>query len=156
MSKALTKQRRNLWLRDPHCYYCGVETIFDFDRKGPVPPNFATIDHLRPRHHPLRREPAKNGEVRHVLACFKCNNERDTRELAVKPKEWFYENGGSKPMAHKTIEELQWVVLRLQHDLTRPQTKSRNKPRIQANIEVIKAEIASRARAQATESETIQ
>ena len=42
--------------------------------------NFATIDHIRSRLDPRRSEPA-NGEVRHVLACFECNQKRARFEM---------------------------------------------------------------------------
>ena len=46
----------------------------------------ATIEHLRSRLHPGRREPAR-GEQRRVLACWKCNNERGRAELLALPLE---------------------------------------------------------------------
>jgi hypothetical protein len=116
MPKALTRQRLQFWLKDPRCYYCKVVTVFEYPKGTQRPDNYATIDHLRPRHHPLRREPA-NGDIRHVLACFRCNNDRDKRELSEKPKEWFYENGGSKPLTMKTTTELQQAIIRIERGL---------------------------------------
>lgn len=132
-------------MRDPRCVYCGVVTIFDRPEGKASPPNLATIDHLRPRHHPGRREPIKPGEVRHVLSCWKCNNDRDKRELREKPKEWFYENGGARPMAAKSLEELQWIALKLEFDLAHPGKRTRrNRKRIVESLEHLKAEIFSR------------
>jgi len=75
----LARQRRRLHAADPRCFYCGVETFID-----PPPgwrrkfcPLLATIEHLRSRNDPRRREPLRfPGERRHVLACMQCNQAR--------------------------------------------------------------------------------
>jgi len=117
-TKSLAAQRIRLWEADPHCHYCGVLTIYKPQHiKGlytPQEQNFlATIDHVRPRHHPDRLRPPRPGETLHVLACWKCNNDRDKRELAEKPKEWFEQNGGSIPLAKRPIEELVCIMEKL-------------------------------------------
>lgn len=110
-TKSLAKQRERLWREDPHCHYCGVETILKPNHvKGLTTPEerdrLATIDHIRPRHHPDRLKPA-NGEVLHVLACSKCNNERDKRELAEKPLEWHHAQSRAFPLAKCATEVLE-------------------------------------------------
>lgn len=148
-SKAIAKQRLKFWLNDPRCFYCGVVTVFE-RVKGCSPDNFATIDHLRPRHHPDRLEPAVSGEVRRVLACFRCNNDRDKRELAALPKEWFYENGGNKPLSTKTNEELQAILLKIDWSIAESlrakggRRARRNRARHRQSLEAVKDEIAHR------------
>lgn len=118
MSRKLAKKRYSLWLQNPRCCYCGVVTIFKpshikaiiFDGERD---RLATIDHIRPRHHPERREPPKPGQVLLVLSCWRCNNERDKRELATKPKEWFEQQGGTKPLSKRSDEELELILSRL-------------------------------------------
>jgi len=75
-TKAIRKQRIRMWNEDPRCYWCGALTVLVEKNGGPpVLPNEATIDHIRPRHHPGRQEPPTEGERRRVLSCWKCNNE---------------------------------------------------------------------------------
>lgn len=110
-TKELRKKRIRLHSENPCCCYCGVETILKpmHDKRAIEPDEWdriATIDHIRPRHHPDRRKPPEPHEVLRVLACAKCNNERDKRELAQKPKEWFEERGGSTPIHKRSIEDL--------------------------------------------------
>lgn len=147
-SKAISRQRRRFWLRDPRCHYCGVITVFEHE-KGTPKDNYATIDHLRPRHHPERHVPA-NGEVRHVLACFRCNNDRDKRELAEKPKEWFYENGGSKPLSLKSTDELQQALFNVRRSIESSlkakggRNARRNRARHRQSMEAIENELMRR------------
>jgi hypothetical protein len=74
------RQRRRLHAEDPRCFYCGVITALDppsgWPRRKPFL-QLATIEHLRPRTHPSRLEPARSpNERRHVLACWQCNMDR--------------------------------------------------------------------------------
>jgi hypothetical protein len=112
-TNAIRKRRKRLWEADPRCYWCGIVTVLIEKSGGSHLPNEATIDHLRPRHHPGRLEPIEHQEIRRVLSCFKCNNERDTRERAELPKEWFYERGCGKPVSTKSLEELRAVEAKL-------------------------------------------
>jgi hypothetical protein len=136
MSKSLRKQRTRLWLINPYCYWCGVKTILPSKYwKGPTAPNVATIDHLRPRHHPLRREPAKNQEVRRVLSCFKCNNDRDREELAKLPREYFYEMGQGKPLTMKPLNELKQIEALL---LAKEPKRNRDRRRIYSSLVAVR------------------
>jgi hypothetical protein len=142
-SKALAKQRNNFWQKDPHCYYCGIKTILwvEVPHQSP-PPNAATIDHLYPRHHPDRLKPLEyHRELRHVLSCWKCNNERDTLERSLLPKEWFYQRGCGKPLTMKTTEELVKVLTTLK--AKRPKGK-KNKQQVNGSIAKIEAELRNR------------
>lgn len=64
-----------MWLKNPHCQYCGVETILidDLNLKGlKTPPNTATIDHKYSRYNPLRNTEKQE----YILCCSLCNNYR--------------------------------------------------------------------------------
>ena len=95
MPTAVARRRRNLWRRDPHCFWCGVLTVLVWEcpkvprgdpRRRP-PDNLATVDHLRPRTHPLRLEPNPTGAERTVLACNKCNWLRNKQDYETLPVE---------------------------------------------------------------------
>lgn len=114
-TQRLRRQRYLMWKKDPRCYWCGIRTIppswFETmkpDLRQKLRDKMATIDHLRPRHHPARGEPA-NGDVRRVLSCHKCNNDRDRIELSRLPREYFYNRGEGKPLSMKSLEELQHI-----------------------------------------------
>jgi hypothetical protein len=78
------RRRLNLYQRDPHCHWCRCLTVLPPEGSPPkvTPPNEATIDHLRDRYDPRRREPARNQEERTVLACRGCNARRNTERQA--------------------------------------------------------------------------
>lgn len=141
-TRKLRRQRLRLWLADPHCYWCGVRTFLPTrEGKSPKAPNEATIDHLRPRHHPERLVPARGGEVRRVLSCWKCNNERDQRESAQLPKEWFYEHGGTRPASERSVDELKRIEMLL---LSRPPKSKRKIAKHYRNIVAIRDAIKAK------------
>jgi 5-methylcytosine-specific restriction endonuclease McrA len=76
-----------MWQENPHCYYCGVLTIWVTRSGGKAKSNEATIEHLRSRYHKDRREPAGKNERRLVLACYKCNHEKNEEEQKSVPIE---------------------------------------------------------------------
>lgn len=139
MSNKFRVQREKMWRRNPHCYYCGVKTVLP-NGKSPRAMNEATIDHLRPRHHPARHEPA-NGEFRRVLACWECNNKRDQWELSLLPKEWFYAHGGSLPAEMKSLEELRRIERVL---IKNPPKNKKTRGRHEKNLREIRAMITAR------------
>lgn len=140
-----------MWRRNPHCYYCGVKTILPLaNGKSPRAPNEATIDHLRPRHHPGRLEPIQRGELRRVLACWECNNKRDQWESSLLPKEWFYANGGSLPGEMKPLEELQRIERVL---LSNPPKKRKGRARHEKNLQEVRAMIAARQQSSSARAE---
>jgi len=75
-TERLKRRRTKLWIQNPHCIYCGVETILpeDVERGKPAPPHMATIDHKYSRFHSLRTTPNSPMEIRRVLCCNLCNN----------------------------------------------------------------------------------
>jgi hypothetical protein len=138
-SKELAKQRERYWKADPRCHYCGVETILKpahikkMELTAEERDRLATIDHLRPRHHPDRLKLPKPGERLHVLACSKCNNERDRQELLAKPKEWFEQNGGSKPLHKRTVEEIEAILAKIEYEPPRSPSRIVGKQRYSFN-----------------------
>jgi hypothetical protein len=83
-------QRRWLWTREPHCCYCGVLTVlpakYDPDRPFDT---MATVEHLDPRLSPERGK--HPGKFRKVIACWKCNNERNRAFTASLPRQTLWE-----------------------------------------------------------------
>lgn len=80
------KRRINLWKQNPHCHWCGCVTILPDDilkddhERIPYTENMATVDHLYTRLTGLRYTmPSING-CNTVLACNKCNNDRNRVE----------------------------------------------------------------------------
>lgn len=88
-------KRAKLFQENPHCYWCGRLTQLVTRERGQRPPaDMATIDHLRPRSDPTRREIPRPGEKRLVNACYECNNRRDKEMTAALPIEELRERSG--------------------------------------------------------------
>lgn len=102
--QALRRKRDKLFAENPHCHWCGTLTALPAEVERAVKElraKMATIDHLRARHHPGRTEPPKNNEVRLVLACWTCNNERDKADTAAHwTVEDLWERSGAYPRGH--------------------------------------------------------
>lgn len=78
--------RYKLWVQNPNCIYCGIETILpeDCNEKGkPAPPHMATIDHKYSRLNPLRNVVKQE----YLLCCNLCNNYRGRVEQDKLPLE---------------------------------------------------------------------
>ncbi len=77
-----SKKRVVLWYEQGGlCHWCRCPMILvEPNGKNRLPPNACTIDHLRSRLDPTRREPARNQERRLVAACQRCNSARGSRE----------------------------------------------------------------------------
>lgn len=81
------KQRYRGWLKNPHCYWCGVEMIYidniqEFEKTPEyliLRDKMVTIDHLYSRLEPEKRH---SKESKTVLACWKCNNKRGKEDEA--------------------------------------------------------------------------
>ena len=81
--------------KDPHCRWCGVEVVyFELQKNQRTPDNFATIDHLKDRNNPTRREVGMKA-ITLVLACNKCNWERSETERKNTPIEVLRERSGN-------------------------------------------------------------
>lgn len=119
MAKRFGKYRRRLWERNPHCFWCGIVTIWYQGETRTPPLNSATIDHIRSRLTPERSRRDENwqpGKI--VLACWKCNNDRCRMEQEYYAKNnpsMIREKCGSKPAAEsllKTQSKLATAVVR--------------------------------------------
>jgi hypothetical protein len=111
-----------LHAEDPKCHWCQRETTLTNIKhiKGKPDPLMATIDHVISRLDPRRWVKRQEGEVRKVLACFECNNNRSQAEVASLSKEELYIRGQGfalnpkgnprieKPMA--TVEDVVAVI----------------------------------------------
>jgi hypothetical protein len=82
-TRTFRRQREALWRKDPHCHWCGCLTILwkSSPKNKVMPHNAATLDHLDSRMSPERGK--HPGERRHVLACYRCNQDRCDRDLAA-------------------------------------------------------------------------
>lgn len=89
---SMKKLREELWLRDPHCYYCGIVTIpperFGHVTGKDVPKNMATLDHKYHIGHPLRNEGISryekmSKEEKYVVSCTECNRMKGSVENSV-------------------------------------------------------------------------
>lgn len=76
------KRRRLYDLQKGKCYYCGCRMRI-LQRRGTPPKDMATFEHLDSKLNPERGQ--HPGERRVVLACFACNQERGTEEVAALP-----------------------------------------------------------------------
>jgi 5-methylcytosine-specific restriction endonuclease McrA len=73
----LKRRRRELFhAQGGCCHWCKEPMrLIEDNPGGGCPKDMATIDHLRDRFHPERRQPPR-GEERYVAACWNCNNKR--------------------------------------------------------------------------------
>ncbi len=94
----LARRRERLWKENPHCFFCGVETILPHVAalKYNVPLSkitknlpkdvlnrMATIDHEFCRFEPERLQNHRRPTTR--LACFKCNSEEGMKKFNTLP-----------------------------------------------------------------------
>lgn len=81
--KKYRAQRKRLWQeQDRRCFWCGTLTVLPPDGapKRFIPQDdTATTDHLDSRLSPERGK--HPGELRRVMACYKCNQERCNAEV---------------------------------------------------------------------------
>lgn len=94
---SLRAQRERFFRQHPFCYWCSCELVLietEQHSKGPFPDNMATIDHLRPRGDRRRLERNRFNLWRRVLACRKCNAERDRKFTARRSLEELWRASG--------------------------------------------------------------
>jgi hypothetical protein len=77
----LIRRRRQLWHHDKSCYWCGEDTRLLENHQGGLPPDAATVDHVRNRliKQLNNSDYNENGSIT-VLACYRCNNLRGKYE----------------------------------------------------------------------------
>lgn len=98
------RRRERLMQIDPHCHWCGIEVIYYALPEGKqMPDNFATIDHLYSRLNEQRKEKtfAYGHEMTLVLACHKCNHERNVEEMQAVPIQMLWDKSDSRPFSQK-------------------------------------------------------
>lgn len=86
--RKLKRQRVRLFQeQEGLCYWCDEPMVMpERYASGPQPDNYCTVDHLRHRSNPGRREPNRRGEQRRVAACALCNRTRgDVVNRALHP-----------------------------------------------------------------------
>jgi hypothetical protein len=84
--------RRKLWLENPLCHWCGIETIWiELKNGGKLPDDAATIDHLYTRYELEKRQEMGNPRV---LACNKCNHDLGEKATAAQPIEELWRRAG--------------------------------------------------------------
>ena len=102
------KRVHKLWHKDPHCHWCGTETVLrQRDGFGRMHPTDATLDHLFPKYHPLKGKTIRGEEVT-VLACYKCNNERGNTYMQEKKLEGLELNAVEKLFEPKREHRPLW------------------------------------------------
>lgn len=72
-------RRRQLWNRDPRCFWCGRVT----DIRTANAPDSATVEHLYARGQPKRTESTLRYLPDTVLACRRCNSARGAPSVAA-------------------------------------------------------------------------
>ena len=72
-------RRRQLWNRDPRCFWCGRET----DIRTANASDSATVEHLYARGQPKRTEQTRRHLPDTVLACRRCNSTRGAPSVAA-------------------------------------------------------------------------
>lgn len=94
------RRRRRALFHQQHgiCWWCKrpMELEAPVERHKPMPPRLCTIDHLRDRFDPTRREKA-SGDQRLVAACWQCNMERGSQRQAQRPIEELHERAQRHP-----------------------------------------------------------
>ena len=106
---------RKRWERNPHCYWCGIKTVWSSDDgNANRRPDAATIDHIRSRFCDERQQQDDGTWTQGlwVLSCSKCNQERASLEMAWllnhKP-EVFYAKGNARP-ANPQLQKVQCAL----------------------------------------------
>lgn len=86
-SKRMVKRKIALWDRQRGlCFWCGRQTVLTVGLSSQRAAGIATIDHLRCKYLPDRREPTCDpNEERTVMACYKCNHTRGVLVEATVP-----------------------------------------------------------------------
>lgn len=113
----LKRMRVAFWKKDPKCYYCSQITILPTDfpdllelqAKGITPDNMATIEHLHTRYDKERFE--KGGEDNCVLACYKCNHEKERERSSQLSKEEHQKRSNRFPLSKYVSEEVRLDIV---------------------------------------------
>lgn len=96
----IRKRRAKLFIQQGGlCFWCKVQMVeYPPKRKRKAMPlDMCTIDHLRDRFDPNRRECNPRGEQRLVAACWECNNRRGAERAASVSKRTLWRRSGRYP-----------------------------------------------------------
>ena len=87
------RRRYNLYIRDPHCYYCGRELKW----------KESTVDHVYSKVESGKRN-TPNGKGETVLACSSCNNKRQSLEIKSLPRwHWWLRSQAFPKISRKDL-----------------------------------------------------
>lgn len=107
-----TINKRRLWMRDPHCHWCGVLTRLPLPgEENCSAHDAATLDHVIPK---LQRQRISDRD-KVVLACHMCNQQRD----AVDRLKWRREQESGYGRVRRIDPERRANTLRLLIQLQR-------------------------------------
>ena len=118
----LKKIRISLWKEDPNCYYCHKSTVLPTDIPdllelqaiGITPDYMATIEHLLTRYDAERFE--DGGEDKCVLACYKCNHEKERERSKLVPKEELQKRSNRFPLAKFVTEAMKKEIVEIVYE----------------------------------------
>ena len=107
----LRRIRVRLWNESPKCFYCHRITTLPTDipnlevlqEIGETPDFMATVEHLHTRYDPERFE--EGGDEKCVLACYKCNHEKEVERTLLVPREELHKRSNRYPLSKFVNEE---------------------------------------------------
>lgn len=113
----LKRMRISLWKENPSCYYChrltvlptDIPNLLELQTIGITPDYMATIEHLLTRYDPKRFE--VGGQDKCVLACYKCNHEKEREASKLVPKEELQKRSNRFPLAKFVTEEMKKEIV---------------------------------------------
>lgn len=113
----LKRMRIAFWKANPRCYYCNELTILptdipdllDLQAQGITPDNMATIEHIYTRYDTERFE--ENGEKKCVLACYKCNHDKEQERASLIPKEELQKRSRRFPLSKFITEDMKKEII---------------------------------------------
>jgi hypothetical protein len=114
----LKRLRISLWKLNPLCHYCFKQTqlptdfpdLLSLQKKGITPDNMATVEHIYTRYEPERFE--EGGEDKCVLACYKCNKDREREVSSKLSKEELQEKSNRFPISHYVTAEQKEEIIK--------------------------------------------
>ena len=100
-SNKIGRRRWNLWVNDPHCYYCGEKIRW----------RHSTVDHVYSKvRNGKRNAPKGKGET--VLACKDCNQGRQIAEMKAMPRwRWWLRSKAFPNLTRKDLTLFEKVII---------------------------------------------
>lgn len=124
--KQFRRRRKRLFEKQGgKCHYCQCDMVHMWkvapNKANGKIPNLCTIEHLRDRFDPTRREPNHNREQRWVAACWKCNNERNKEREREQPIKELWRRAGHLT---RMMEQVDACDMEASHALDRDETRA--------------------------------